>query len=47
MEIGDEFAEMQKALVENGSAVTISRQTLGNLSAVATDYAKQRRGQPR
>ena len=40
MELHDEFAELQKALIENGIAVTLSRQTLGNLSAVTTDYAK-------
>ena len=40
MELHDELAEVQKALTENRIAVTIARQTLGNLSAVTTTYAK-------
>ena len=40
MELHDELAEVQKALSDNAIAVTISRQTLGNLSAVTTTYAK-------
>ena len=40
MELHDELAELQKALIENTIAVTTSRQTLGNLSAVTTAYAK-------
>ena len=39
-ELHDELSELQKALIENGIAVTISRQTLGNLSAVTTAFAK-------
>src|SRR5215210_6792807 len=40
MELHDELAELQKALIDNGIAVVTSRQTLGNLSAVTTMYAK-------
>jgi hypothetical protein len=39
MEVGEELDEVQKALSENGMAVVTSRQTLGQLSAVATMYA--------
>src|SRR5215213_10128121 len=44
MELHDELGEVQKALSENTIAVTTSRQTLGNLSAVATAYAKSAAG---
>ncbi len=39
-EIGEMLNEMQKALGENATAVVLSRQTLGNLSAVATSFAR-------
>ena len=39
-ELHDELEEIQKTLIENGIAVTTARQTLGNLSAVTTGYAK-------
>jgi len=39
-EIGELLNEMQKALGENAAAVVLSRQTLGNLSAVATSFAR-------
>src|SRR5215208_5126119 len=41
MELQDELAELQKALIDNGIAVVTSRQTLGNLSAVTTDFTKR------
>jgi hypothetical protein len=44
MELHDELTELQKALSENTIAVTTSRQTLGNLSAVATAYAMSAAG---
>jgi hypothetical protein len=40
MGLGDELAEVQKALGDNGIAVVTSRQSLGNLSAVTTGYAR-------
>ena len=39
LEIGEELKEVQKALTENELAVVISRQTLGQLSAVTTAFA--------
>ena len=45
--IGEELTEVQKALTENTIAVVTSRQTLGALSAVATEFARTRRRQPR
>ena len=39
-EIGELLTELQKALGENAAAVVVSRQTLGNLSAVATSFAR-------
>jgi hypothetical protein len=36
----DRLAELQKRLIENGIAVTTSRQSLGELSGVATLYAR-------
>ncbi|MGH2967519.1 MAG: hypothetical protein ACRDK0_00425, partial [Solirubrobacteraceae bacterium] len=39
-EIHDELTELQKRLIDNGIAVTTSRASLGNLSAVATTYAQ-------
>ena len=39
-EIGELLNEMQKALGENAAAVVLSRQTLGNLSAVTTSFAR-------
>ncbi len=38
--IGEELTEVQKALTENTIAVVTSRQTLGALSAVATEFAR-------
>jgi hypothetical protein len=40
MEVGAELTEVQKALTENGIAVVTARQTLGQLSAVTTMYAR-------
>ena len=40
MTIGDQLAEVQKALSENGIAVVTSRQTLGTLSAVSAEFAR-------
>ena len=38
--IGEELTEVQKALTENTIAVVTSRQTLGALSAVTTEFAR-------
>ncbi len=38
--IGEELAEVQKALTENTIAVVTARQTLGALSAVTTEFAR-------
>jgi hypothetical protein len=40
MELHEQFAELQKRLIDNGLAVTTSRASLGNLSAATTMYAK-------
>ena len=40
MEIGEELKEVQKALTDNSIAVVTSRQTLGQLSAVTTAFAR-------
>src|SRR5829696_3979073 len=40
MELHEQFEELQKRLIENGMAVTISRASLGNMSAPTTVYAK-------
>ena len=37
--IGEELTEVQKALIENTIAVVTSRQTLGGMSAVTTEFA--------
>ena len=38
--IGEELTEVQKKLTENSIAVVTSRQTLGSLSAVTTEFAR-------
>lgn len=40
MELHEQLAELQKTLTGNAIAVVTARQTLGNLSAVTTAYAK-------
>jgi hypothetical protein len=40
MAIGEELTEVQKALTENTIGVVTSRQTLGGLSAVTTEFAR-------
>ena len=40
MTIGEELNELQKALTENGALVATSRETLGGLSAVTTEFAR-------
>jgi hypothetical protein len=42
MTLGEQLGEVQKILTHNGIAVVTARQTLGNLSAVTTEFARSK-----